>query len=170
MKPDIKQLVDKFWAGTSSLDEEQELKHYLEDYGFEDQYPELYAYFGLIENETARRLSSDFKDQLKTIPHQIQNQNTKYTQKQEEENSPLKPQSKKQFKYWMAASILLTSGIFTMQKLDKDAKTKEAQLAFNQAKYSLSVLSKNMNRSTSYIEQVEQFSKTQGKVKKTLKK
>jgi len=164
MKPDIKQLVDKFWAGTSTLTEEQELKHILEDYGFEDQYPELYAYFGLIENETARTLSSAFKDQLKSIPHTVQKQKPK------QNDLPIKTQSNKQFKYWLAASILLTSGIFSLQKMDKDSKHKEAQLAFNQAKYSLGIISNKMNKSASYMKQVEKFAETQNKVKKTLKK
>ncbi len=164
MKPDIKQLVDKFWAGTSTLTEEQELRHFLEDYGFEDQYPELYAYFGLIENETARKLSSAFKDQLKSIP------DAKPKAKTIPLDTPVKQQSKKSFKYWFAASLLLTSGIFTIQKLDNDQKQEEAQLAFNQAKYSLGLISEKMNKSTPYIKQVEKFAQTQSKVKKTLKK
>lgn len=165
MKPDIKQLVDKFWAGTSTLTEEQELKHFLEDYGFEDQYPELYAYFGLIENETAQKLSSAFKDQLKSIPV-----STPKRKKEEPVNSPVKLQSKKHFKYWFAASLLLTSGIFSLQKFDNDQKQEEAQLAFNQAKYSLGLISEQMNKSTSYMKQVEKFAQTQDKVKKALKK
>lgn len=171
MKPDIKQLVDKFWAGTSSLQEEQELKHYLEDYGFEEQYPELYAYFGLIENETARKLSSDFKDTLKDIPNRKPALTIEKKPPLEQEESPSNTrQSKAHFKYWLAASILLTSGIFTLQKFEKDRQIKEAQVAFNEAKYSLGLLSENMNKGASYLKQVEQFSKTQTKVKKALKK
>lgn len=165
MKPDIKQLVDKFWAGTSTLEEEQELKYILEDYGFEEEYPELYAYFGLIENETAKKLSSAFKDQLKSIPNTTQ---VKSTDKQPELS--VQPTQKKQFKYWFAASILLTAGIFTLQKKDRQAKEIEAQIAFNQAKYSLGIISNKMNKSTSYIKQVEKFAQTQNKVKNTLKK
>lgn len=165
MKPDIKQLVDKFWAGTSTLEEEQELKYILEDYGFEEEYPELYAYFGLIENETAKKLSSAFKDQLKSIPNTTQ---VKSTGKQPELS--VQPTQKKQFKYWFAASILLTAGIFTLQKKDRQAKEIEAQIAFNQAKYSLGIISNKMNKSTSYIKQVEKFAQTQNKVKNTLKK
>ena len=167
MKPDIKQLVDKFWAGTSTLKEEQELKHFLEDFGFEDQYPELYAYFGLIENETAKKLSSAFKDQLKSIP---ETNHQKQPTRVEENEIPLKTNSKKNFKYWLAASIILTSGIFSLQKMDKQKREKEAQLAFNQAKYSLGLISKKMNKSTSYIKQMEKFATTQTKVKKALKK
>ena len=167
MKPDIKHLVDKFWAGTSTLQEEQELKYFLEDYGFEDQYPELYAYFGLIENETARTLSSAFKDQLKSIPHTVQE---KSKEKPEPNEQPLTMQSKKNFKYWFAASIMLTAGIFSIQKMEKDQQIKEAQIAFNQAKYSLGLISEKMNKGTSYMKEVERFSTAQTKAKKALNK
>lgn len=161
MKPDIKILVDKFWKGETTHNEEKELKYILEDYQFEQEYPELYAYFGLIENETAKKLSVDFKEKLKKIPEEH-----KPELKLEKSN----PSQKKQFKYLLAASVVLTISIFTLQNQDQKKQEKEAQLAFEQVKYSLNILSNKMKKSEPYVRKIELFDLTTKKINKQLKK
>lgn len=158
MKPDIETLIDKFWKGETSPEEENKLKFELEDFNYENEYPELYAYFGLIENETAQKLSTAFKEQLKTIP----------LSKPELTIEKKSPKQKKQFKYWLAASVVLTLSIFTLQNLEQQQKQKEAELAFEQVKYSLSLLSNKMKKSEPYIQKIQLFDHTSKKIQKHL--
>lgn len=154
-KPNLTTLIDKFWKGESTLEEENELKYHLEDFDFEDEYPELYEYFNLIETEKSVTITKDFKAVLKNIP----------------ENTTVKSESKpsnKKFQYWMAASILLTITIFSLQKQDKIKQQKEAQLAFEDVKTSLAFFSKKLNKTTPYLEHVQKFAQTQDKINKTL--
>lgn len=154
-KPNLKPLVEKFWKGETTFEEENELKYNLEDFNFEDEYPELYDYFGLIEEEQKLSIPKDFKTRLKDIPN-----TSKFVK---ETKAP-----KKKFQYMMAASILLTITIFSLQKQDKDKQQKEAQLAFEDVKASLSLFTKNINKTTPYLEQVQKFAQTQEKVNKAL--
>jgi hypothetical protein len=153
MRPDIDNLLDKYWEGESTVDEEKVLKQYFTSSNIE---PEHEAFKDLFV----------FWDNTSKIAYQNNNQiSDKQTiDIKPELNNKVRSLSIKKYIYATAAIFLLTLGsIFVVKNLNKEAQTIETysqvqeiedpEEALRVTKEALALLSKKLNSSTKTVKE-----------------
>lgn len=148
MKPDIDSLLEKYWEGESSIEDEQILKQYfLSSHILDkhDAYRDLFVYF-----HEESQIQYPFKNQ----------------QIESNQETIVKVRSLSIKKYIFAAAaimVLALCSIFVVKNLKSDNQTKESysqvqeiedpEEALRVTKQALALLSKNFNSSTKVVKE-----------------
>lgn len=148
MRPDIDHLLDKYWEGESSLEDEKILKQYFlsSDVAAEHEaFKELFVFF-------------DSESQIKypTDSQTVENKS--------ESTVKVRTLSIRKYMYAVAAVLVLAIGsIFVVKNLNKDIQPKETysqvqeiedpEEALRVTKQALALLSKKLNSSTKTVKE-----------------
>ena len=127
----IEKLLDRYFEGNTSLEEERVLKEYFsgeEVSGHLHEYKEMFNYFSNSSLESSER-SIDLRK--RTIPLQ-----------------------------WLsvAAMLVFFLGIYSVYR-QNEAQREEARLAYAETQKALDLISRNLNKGTGAIAQLETFNK-----------
>lgn len=147
---DINQLLDKYWAGESSLKEEETLQSYFQQANIAEEHRQFAPLFQYFTAEKETLLSDDFDQRLLQQLEEI-----------EEEGRIVPLQRESRRRRWSyisgaaAAIALLFSCWFLLQKPADPViasltqqEVAEAKIAYQQAKDALLMLSTKMNKGT----------------------
>ncbi|MDO5608659.1 MAG: hypothetical protein Q4G08_09420 [Capnocytophaga sp.] len=130
----IKNLVQKYFDGETSLTEERQLHDYFASENVEKAFEKFRPLFGGLASE--RRLANDRQPQLHTRQH------------------PLK-------KWWAAAAaaVLIPAGAWMYQR-QQNHEQQQAQMAFEQTKKALNILAENLIIGTEKVAHLKTFETT----------
>lgn len=137
---DKKVLIDKFWDGKTSEQEEITIKEFLKDSDFKNENPDLAAYFDFA-NKPKNKADDEFIDKLLKIPTLVENNN----------------QQKKKFNFTIAASVIMVISIMAIQNYYNKQEEKEAQLQYVLLKEKLSLISNNLSKYQLATTELTQF-------------
>ena len=143
MKTDeLKHLVEKFFDGETSVEEERLLKVYFSGENIPEQFQEMKAYFTALQNETEQALDDAFEQRVfeKT-----------------EEDVP-RPGNRKRWIYGVVAAaatvlLLLWFGTKVFSTKEEYGTIKDPVLAFNETRKALDLAAVEMNKGMSPAEQ-----------------
>lgn len=143
----INKLLEKYWNGETSLEEEQVLKDYFQQEVVHEEHQKNRALFQFFQNEKNHTLSSDFEEQL---IQQLSNNDEKIRK------LPSRKSSRRFFLPRIAAAIVLLFSMWfffqkpsspTLAEIDQQ-EIEEAKIAYKQAKAALLLLSSKLNEGT----------------------
>ena len=139
----IEQLLERYFEGTTSLSEENELREYFAGAHVAPQlqsYIPIFSGFTIAQEETSSR----------TVELPLENQSNRF------------------FNWSIAASFVLLFGIFGVWYFNSDSgltdEEQEALMAYNEAKETLLLLSENLNKGTSQIQHLQAFGEGASKI------
>ncbi len=149
----IETLLEKYWSGETTLQEEYEVKAYLKEYGLPTGTDEESSYFQLLSAYEQRELSSDFDAQVLT---KIGHAKGRYRLP-----SALKA---------AAGAAILIAACFFIYRYDTSrqlrlAELREAREAFELTKKALFLVSSELNRGANFTKELEEFDLTVEKIK-----
>ncbi len=155
-------LLEKYWAGESSLEEEQSLRLYFNQDEIAERHLSFVSLFRFFAEEQQAELSEDFDEKLfQKLEDSEKDKSVQGLPEQSDLNSKVVPLQKdkprkKFFVLRIAAAIalLLSCWFFfpktadpVIAKVDKQ-EVEEAKIAYQQAKAALLLLSRKMNKGT----------------------
>ncbi len=148
----LRQLIERYFETETTLDEEKELKNYFSKPNILPEFEQYRPIFGFWQAASGQEQSFSEKELL----------------------DALQPKKRWRFEIWSAAAVivvLITAlWLWTPQKLapkDLYADTYEnPEIALEEAKKLLTMVSSKMNRGEEAIQELEKFSETQRKILK----
>jgi len=140
-------LLEKYWAGESSLEEEQSLRLYFNQDEIAERHLSFVSLFRFFAEEQQAELSEDFDEKLfQKLEDSEKDKSVQGLPEQSDLNSKVVPLQKDK--------LLLSCWFFfpktadpVIAKVDKQ-EVEEAKIAYQQAKAALLLLSRKMNKGT----------------------
>lgn len=138
----IKQLLEAYFEGTTTLVEEKLLQDYFNNERVTDDLVQYQPIFAGLKAAKAERSTRTF-----ALPES-------------------KPQSNKAWWYSIAAMLVVAFGVggFYLSQPNYSQEEKEALEAFEKSKQAMVLLSENLNKGTEQLTVVGQFGKTKDKI------
>ena len=136
------QLVEKFWKGETSLQEEKLLKSICQQESFRSRYPDLSDYLQGVEGYHELQMSGAAK---KKVLNAAKSGNIG---------------SRVIWAYGLAASFALMLAVF-LSPSEKEYTDEEIQLAYQQTRATLLMVSDKMNEGTGYAQNLAHFDRSQ---------
>lgn len=156
MDKDWEALIERFWAGDASLEEEHELKMRCKYGEVPEQWQDLAAYFETIdEEEEELTLGSDFDGKILGML---------------EEKKPRKVFSIKKWVLPIAAAAAVVCIVFMMpesapEPVSEQPTEQEVQKAYKQTQEALFLISSKMNKGKSHARSLNKFNQAQRRLK-----
>lgn len=157
----IEQLLDKYWEGVTSLQEEEQLKHYFNTQEVPAHLQATAQLFRSFSRESEHSYLDDhFDDEL--------------LGKIERSSAFSFSRYRKVFNMAAAISVLVISGIWLFSSNSSQVQSdlaytentyEDPQLAYEQTRQALLLVSSIMNEGTQHLEKLESFSEAQEKIK-----
>jgi hypothetical protein len=140
----IKELLDKYWNAEASEQDEAELRFLLADNSLPVEYAKYKSMFGYFHQEQEEDVEID--------PDIFENPTKKNT-----------AYSKSNWYMGIAASllILISVAFYIFQKIEKNRITAEEQLAYEQTKKALLLISEKLNKGKSYTYEITSINKAE---------
>lgn len=138
----IDQLLEKYWAGETSLAEEAQLRQFFSKDDVPERYAKVQPLFQFFKGEQEAFLHGDFDERLSSKLRAVDNQR------------PRRPALLVYIKRATAVAAILAGVLFFYPKGDDISPTerKEAQLAYAEAKAALLLISSKLNKGANKAE------------------